>query len=90
MIHRVGAVALKERMPLLIVPREMPLCSVSLHRLLEFSQAGALIVPPMPSFHERPTTLAEPVDIVAGKVLAELGFEQHRGEPPAGAAAARE
>jgi len=90
LIHRVGAVALKERKPLLIVPREMPLSSVSLRRLLELSEAGALVVPPMPSFHERPATLAELVDILVRKLLAELGFEPHREVPSAGAATARE
>lgn len=90
LIHRVGAVALQERKPLLIVPREMPPSSVSLRRLLELSEAGALVVPPMPSFHERPTTHAELVDIVAGKLPAEMGFGQYREEPPAGATAARE
>lgn len=90
LIHRVGAVALKERRPLLIVPREMPLSSVSLRRLLELSEAGALVVPPMPTFHHRPTTLAELVDVVAGKLFTVLGFEQPVDEPWAGAPMARE
>jgi len=86
LIHRVGAVALKERKPLLIAPREMPLSSVSLRRLLELSEAGAVVVPPMPSFHGRPSTLAELVDVVADKLLAELGFESPHGRPSAGVA----
>ncbi len=88
LIHRAGAVALKERKPLVIVPREMPLSSVTLRRLLELSEAGALVVPPMPAFYHRPTTLEELVDFVTGKLLAELGFEQRLYEPWAGVAPA--
>jgi 4-hydroxy-3-polyprenylbenzoate decarboxylase len=76
LIHRVGAVALKEGRPLVIVPREMPLSSVSLRRLLELSEAGALVVPPMPAFYHRPTSLEDLVDFVTGKLLSVLGFEQ--------------
>ncbi len=77
LIHRVGAVALKERKPLVLVPREMPLSSVSLRRLLEASEAGALVLPPMPAFYQRPASLQDMVDFVVGKILSALGFEQH-------------
>lgn len=76
LIHRVGAVALKERRPLVVVPREMPLSSVSLRRLLELSEAGALVVPPMPAFYHRPDSLQDIIDFVTGKLLSVLGFEQ--------------
>ena len=74
LIHRAGAVALKERRPLVLVPREMPLSTVHLRRLLEASEAGAIIVPPMPAFYNRPSTLQDAIDFVVGKVLAVLGF----------------
>lgn len=76
LIHRAGAVAIKERRPLVIVPRETPLSSIHLRRLLELSDAGALVVPPMPGFYNRPQTLQDAVDFVVGKVLAALGFAQ--------------
>ena len=75
LIHRAGAVALKERRPLVLVPREVPLSSIHLRRLLEVSEAGAIVVPPMPAFYTRPTSLEEGVDYVVGKVLAVLGFQ---------------
>lgn len=81
LIHRAGAVALKERRPLVLVPREMPLSSIQLRRLLEASEAGAIIVPPMPAFYNRPTTLQDAVDSVVGKVLSVLGFEHHLYPP---------
>ena len=83
LIHRVGAVALKERRPLVLVPREMPLSSIHLRRLLEASEAGALIVPPMPAFYNHPTTVQDAVDFVVGKVLSVLGFA-HDLYPPWG------
>lgn len=76
LIHRVGAVALKERKPLVLVPREMPLSTVHLRRLLEVSEAGALVLPPMPAFYQRPASLEDMVDFVVGKILSALGFEQ--------------
>jgi 4-hydroxy-3-polyprenylbenzoate decarboxylase len=81
LIHRAGAVALKERRPLVLVPREMPLSSIQLRRLLEASEAGAIIVPPTPAFYNRPTTLQDAVDSVVGKVLSVLGFDHHLYPP---------
>ncbi len=83
LIHRVGMVALKERRPLVLVPREMPLSSVHLRRLLEASEVGAFVVPAMPAFYNRPRTLDDLVDHVVGKVLSLLGF-RHDLYPPWG------
>ncbi len=76
LIHRVGDVALKERRPLVLVPRETPLTQIHLRRLLELAEAGAIVLPAMPGFYSRPQTLQDAVDHVVGKVLSALGFEQ--------------
>jgi len=76
LIHRVADVALKERRPLIMVPRETPLTQIHLRRLLELAEAGAVVLPAMPGFYSRPETLQDAVDHVAGKVLSALGFEQ--------------
>lgn len=76
LIHRVSDVALKERRPLVMVPRETPLTQIHLRRLLELAEAGAIVLPAMPGFYSRPQTLQDAVDHVAGKVLSALGFEQ--------------
>jgi 4-hydroxy-3-polyprenylbenzoate decarboxylase len=76
LIHRVGDVALKERRPLVVVPRETPLTEIHLRRLLELAQAGAVVLPAMPGFYSRPKTLQDAVDHVVGKVIAALGFQQ--------------
>ena len=75
LIHRVGDVALKERRPLIVVPREMPLSTIHLRRLLELSEAGALIVPAMPSFYTLPRSVDDMVAFVVGRVLQALGFD---------------
>ena len=80
-IHRAADVALKERKPLVLVPREMPLSTIHLRRLLEVAEAGAVILPPAPGFYGRPQTVADMVDFVVGKLLAARGFEQHLCPP---------
>ena len=81
LIHRAADVALKEGKPLVLVPREMPLSTIHLRRLLEAAEAGAVILPPMPGFYGRPQTVADMVDFVVGKLLSILGFEQHLCPP---------
>ncbi len=76
LIHRAADVALKERRPLVIVPRETPLTRIHLRRLLELAEAGAVVLPAMPAFYSRPQSLQDAVDHVAGKIMAALGFEQ--------------
>lgn len=76
LMHRAGDVALKERRPLVLVPRETPLTQIHLRRLLELTEAGAIVLPAMPGFYARPRTLQDAVDHVVGKILSALGFEQ--------------
>lgn len=80
-IHRAADVALKERRPLVLVPREVPLSVIHLQRLLEVAQAGAIIVPPAPGFYSLPQSVADVVDFVVGKVLSTLGFTQQLYAP---------
>jgi len=51
LVHRVGAVALKERWPLIVGFRETPLSIVHLENLRLLAYAGAIILPPMPAFY---------------------------------------
>jgi 4-hydroxy-3-polyprenylbenzoate decarboxylase len=76
LMQRAADVALKERRPLVVVPRETPLTQIHLRRLLELAEAGAVVLPAMPGFYSRPQTLQDAVDHVAGKVMSALGFQQ--------------
>jgi 4-hydroxy-3-polyprenylbenzoate decarboxylase len=73
--ERAADVQLKERRPLVLVPRETPLNLIHLRNLTALAEAGAVIVPAMPGFYARPKRVDDLVDFVAGKVLDVLGVE---------------
>lgn len=75
LIERAADVMLKERRPLVIVPRETPLHQIQLENMLTLSKAGATILPAMPGFYHNPTTMDEIIDFVVGKALDVLGVE---------------
>jgi 4-hydroxy-3-polyprenylbenzoate decarboxylase len=75
LIERCADVMLKERRPLLLVPRETPLSDIHLENMLRLSRAGARLIPAMPAFYGRPESVLELVDFVVGKILDQLGIE---------------
>jgi 4-hydroxy-3-polyprenylbenzoate decarboxylase len=75
LVSRTADVCLKERRPLVLVPRETPLSTIHLRNLLTLSEAGARIVPAMPGFYVHPKTIDDMVAHVAGKALDALGLE---------------
>jgi 4-hydroxy-3-polyprenylbenzoate decarboxylase len=64
---------LKERRPLVLVPRETPLSAIHLENMLRLARAGAVILPPAPGFYTRPRSLDDIVDFVVARVLDQLG-----------------
>ena len=75
LIERCADVMLKERRPLLLVPRETPLSDIHLENMLKLSRSGARIIPAMPAFYSRPESVLDLVDFVVGKILDQLGVE---------------
>lgn len=73
--ERCADVMLKERRPLLLVPRETPLNDIHLENMLRLSRMGAVVVPAMPGFYHRPQKVEELVAFMTGKVLDLLGLE---------------
>lgn len=73
--ERAADVALKERVPLILVPRETPLSLVHLRNLTALTEAGAIVCPAMPAYYHHPTTIDDLVNFVVGKVLDLLGVE---------------
>ncbi|MFI5958286.1 UbiX family flavin prenyltransferase [Cryptosporangium sp. NPDC051539] len=85
LLQRAADVNLKERRPLVVVPRETPLSRGHLVHLLALHDAGAVVLPASPGFYAGTSTVQELVDFVAGKVLDTLGvghtlFTRWRGE----------
>lgn len=76
LIERAGDVVLKERRPLILVVREMPLSVVHLENLLALARAGAVVMPAAPGFYHRPETVQDLVDFVVARVLDHLGIDQ--------------
>ncbi|HYQ99289.1 MAG TPA: flavin prenyltransferase UbiX [Casimicrobiaceae bacterium] len=79
LIERAADVMLKERRPLVLVPRETPLSAIHLENMLRLARAGAAIVPPAPGFYDRPETVADLVDFVVARVLDQLGVAHRIG-----------
>lgn len=75
LVARGAEVALKERRKLILVPREMPFTAIQLENMLKLARLGAVIMPPQPAFYNKPKTLQDAVDFVAGKILDSIGIE---------------
>lgn len=75
LLERAADVMLKERRPLLLVPRETPFNNIHLENLLRVSQSGAVILPAMPGFYHGPQTIEDLVDFVVGKILDQLDVQ---------------
>ena len=73
LIERAADVMLKERRPLVLVPRETPLSAIHLENMLKLARAGAVILPPAPGFYTRPQSVDDLVDFVVARVLDHLG-----------------
>ena len=74
LVERAADVMLKERRPLIIVPRETPMSLPQLRNMVACAEAGAMLMPAMPAFYQMPKTLDDLSDFMAGKILAALGF----------------
>lgn len=72
LIERAADVVLKERRPLILVPRETPLSTLHLENMLRLSRAGAIILPPSPGFYHHPQSPADLVDFVVARILDQL------------------
>ncbi len=75
LIERAADVTLKERRPLILVPRETPLSLVHLRNLTLATEAGALVMPAAPGFYHRPTAVAALVDFMVQRILDHLRLD---------------
>ena len=81
LIERAADVTMKEGRKLVLVPRETPFNKVHLKNLLAAADAGAAILPAMPAFYQKPTTIEELADFIAGRILVLFDIEAELFEP---------
>jgi len=72
LVERAADVALKERRPLVLVPRETPLSAIHLENMLRVTRAGAIVMPAAPGYYHRPRSIDDLVNFVVARVLDHL------------------
>ncbi|MBR6455049.1 MAG: UbiX family flavin prenyltransferase [Fibrobacter sp.] len=75
LLVRAADVCLKERRPLVIVPREMPYNLIHIENMKRVTLAGAVVIPASPQFYSKPASVEELVDTVVAKILKHLGVD---------------
>jgi flavin prenyltransferase len=75
---RAADVFLKERRRLILVPRETPWNLIHARNIVTLLEAGAVILPAIPSFYSRPSSLNDVVDTVVWRILDQIGLPNPR------------
>jgi flavin prenyltransferase len=75
---RAADVFLKERRKLILVPRETPWNLIHARNVVTLVEAGAVVLPAIPSFYSRPTSLVDLVDTVVWRILDQIGLPSSR------------
>lgn len=76
LIERAADVMMKERKPLIVVPRETPLSAIHLQNMLTLAQNHVVVLPASPGFYHKPSSVEEIIDFVVARVLMQMGLEQ--------------
>jgi 4-hydroxy-3-polyprenylbenzoate decarboxylase len=79
LLLRAADVILKDRRRLVLVPRETPLHLGHLKLMVQVTEMGGIIMPPMPAFYHRPQTLDDIINQTVNRVLdlfdIDLGYD---------------
>jgi len=75
LLLRAADVTLKDRRPLVLLPRETPLHLGHLRLMVQVSEMGAILLPPMPAFYHRPKTVDDIINQTINRVLDVLKIE---------------
>jgi 4-hydroxy-3-polyprenylbenzoate decarboxylase len=75
LLLRAADVTLKERRPLVLLFRETPLHLGHLRLMVQATEAGAILLPPMPAFYTRPTSILDLIHQTIARALDLLGIE---------------
>ena len=74
LLRRHADVCIKERRPLVVVPRETPLSAIHLENLAALARLGVTVLSPEPAFYLKPQTVDEVVDFMARRTVLALGL----------------
>ena len=80
LVTRSALVALKERRPLIVVPRESPFATVHLENMTKLSNWGVVVLPASPGFYHSPQNIDDLVDFVVARILDQMGIEHNLGK----------
>lgn len=75
LLLRAADVTIKEKRNLVVVPRESPLSTIHLKNMLVLAEAGAIIIPPMVTYYNKPLVLEDMNRHIIGKILDKFGIE---------------
>jgi len=76
LLTRAADVTLKEGRPLILLVRETPLHLGHLRVLTSLAEMGAVVLPPMPAFYNRPKALDDIINHTVARVLDRLQLPQ--------------
>jgi 4-hydroxy-3-polyprenylbenzoate decarboxylase len=75
LISRAASVHLKERRPLILLTRETPLSLIHLRNMVQVTEAGGVIMPPLPPLYFEMNNFEKMVDLTVGRALSLIGVE---------------
>lgn len=78
LLTRAAYVHLKERRPLVLVPRETPLPLPTLRAMVQVAEAGAVVLPASPGFYHRPKEIRDLLGFITQRILDHLGLSAQR------------
>ena len=77
LVSRAAMVTLKERRPLILLARETPLNLIHLRNMVQVTEAGGIIMPPLPPLYFGENDITKLVDLTVGRILTMFGVENN-------------
>jgi 4-hydroxy-3-polyprenylbenzoate decarboxylase len=81
LIERSADVILKQKKQLIVCPRESPLNLIHLRNMTQLAEAGAEILPLMPAFYHKPSSMDDLVNFCVGRILEQLNLDHDFYKP---------